>query len=425
MLDRRQALQLIGAAAASPLRRQGVWALSAAQDAFLDELERRGCRYFWEQASAATGQVRDRARAEGSEERRVASVAATGFGLGALCVADRRGYLPGKDVRERVRATLDFHLNRAAQEHGFFYHFTDIETGARIWKCEVSSIDTAIFLCGALTCRGYFTRSGVEREIREMAGALYDRVDWPWMLDGELTYSMGWKPESGFLKARWNHYCELMMLYLLGIGSRTHPADAKTWAAFARPYVDYGGFHYISGRDPLFTHQYSHAWFDFRGKHDGYADYFANSVAATRAHRAFCLARGAPYSDTYWGITASDSEHDGYTGWGGPPAMGPIDGSVVPCAAAGSLPFMPQECLRVLISLRDKYPKAWGRYGFCDALNATDGWYDPDVLGIDQGVSVLMAENLRSGLVWECLMKNTEIVAAMRACGFRKDGSMA
>lgn len=423
-MDRRRALQLIGAAAASPLRGQMGGSLTPAQDAFLDELERRGCRYFWEQASATTGQVLDRARAEGSESRRVASVAATGFGLGALCVADKRGYLPAKDVRDRVRATLDFHLHRVPQEHGFFYHFTDMETGERIWKCEVSSIDTTIFVCGALVCRGYFTGGGVEREIREMAGELYDRVDWPWMLHGELTYSMGWKPESGFLKSRWSHYCELMMLYLLGIGSRTHPAEAKTWAAFTRPHVKYAGFDYISGRDPLFTHQYSQAWFDFRGVHDSYADYFANSITATRAHRAFCVARGAPYGDLYWGITASDSEH-GYTAWGGPPELGQIDGSVVPCAAAGSLPFLPEDCLRVLMSLREKYPKAWGRYGFCDALNASDGWYDPDVLGIDQGISVVMAENLRSGLVWKCFMKNAEVGAAMAACGFRKNGSVA
>ncbi len=369
--------------------------------------------------------MRDRALAGGNESRRVASVAATGFGLGALCVADRRGYLPAKDVRERVRTTLDYHLHALPQEHGFFYHFSDIESGERIWKCEVSSIDTAIFLCGTLLCRGYFAGAGIEREIREMAAALYGRVDWPWMLEGgepgELTYSMGWKPESGFLQARWSHYCELMMLPLLGIGSTTHPTDPKSWEAFSRPSEDYGAFHYISGRDPLFTHQYSHAWFDFRDKHDRYADYFANSVLATRAHKAFCLSRGAPYREDYWGITASDSKH-GYTAWGGPPELGQIDGSVVPCAAAGSLAFTPGEGLRVLMSLKDKYPKAWGRYGFCDAFNATDGWYDPDVLGIDQGIGVLMAENLRTGFVWDTFAKNPEVAKAMAVCGFVKNG---
>lgn len=428
LLNRREALRLIGGASAlaglQPPWAQAAGAISPEQDAFLDELQRRGCQFFWEQASAKNGQVRDRAKAEGDETRRVASVAATGFGLSALCIADRRGYLKAKDVRTRVRATLDFHLHKLPQEHGFFYHFTDIETGARVWKCEVSSIDTTIFLCGALLCRAYFTGGGVEREIREMAGALYDRVDWPWMLNGGpsagLTYSMGYKPETGFLSSRWSKYCELMMLCLLGLGSTTHPVDAKTWIAFARPYMDYSGFHYISGLDPLFTHQFSHAWFDFRGKHDGYVDYFANSITATRAHKAFCLARGGQYSEDYWGITASDSEH-GYTAWGGPPAMGEIDGSVVPCAAAGSLAFLPEDCLRVLMSLKAKYPKAWGRYGFCDAFNGGDGWYDADVLGIDQGIGVLMAENLRTGFVWETFQKNAEVTRGMDAAGFRKN----
>ena len=395
--------------------------LTRAQDEFLDDLERRGCQYFWEQASASTGQVKDRALAEGTDTHRIASVAATGFGLTALCIADRRKYLSAAEVRERVHRTLDFHLHRMSENHGFFYHFTDVETGARAWKCEVSSIDTAIFLCGALMCRTYFTGTGLEEEIRSYATALYERVDWPWMLTGgkadALTYSMGYKPESGFLESRWSTYSELMMMYLLGIGSPTHPVIPKTWIAFARPYVNYEGFRYLSDLAPLFTHQFSHAWFDLRNKHDRYVDYFQNSITATRANKAFCLGLGAPYSDTYWGITASDSEH-GYAAWGGPPAMGRIDGSVVPCATAGSLVFLPQDCLEVLMALKANYPKAWGRYGYVDALHATDQWYDPDVLGIDQGIGVLMAENLRSGFVWKTFMRNPEVTQAMEICGF-------
>ncbi len=450
MASRREALRWMGAASlagfgaagwgaagvAAPARTAAGAAapagvVSAEQDVFLDELERRGCQFFFDQASATTGQVRDRARAEGSETRRVASVAATGFGLSALCVADKRGYLPAAEVRSRVRTTLDWHLRVPKQEHGFFYHFMDLETGERLWRCEASSIDTSIFLCGALLCRAYFLGAGVEKEIRDLATALYERVEWPWMLYGlpegapaqapPMTYSMGWKPESGFLKARWSTYSELMMIYLLGIGSPTHGVDVRTWQAFARPYVEFEGFRYISDVAPLFTHQYSHAWFDFRGRHDRYADYFANSIVATRAHKAFCLSLGMGYSDDYWGITASDSEH-GYTAWGGPPVMGKIDGSVVPCAAAGSLAFVPQDCLRVLMSLRQKYPKAWGRYGFVDAFHARDGWYDADVLGIDQGIGVLMAENLRTGFAWETFMKNAEVGKAMGMVGLVRRG---
>lgn len=165
----------------------------------------------------------------------------------------------------------------------------DIESGQRLWNCEISSIDTALLLCGVLTCRAHFTGGGIEAEIREMASALYDRVDWTWMLEGELTYSMGWKPESGFLKARWSTYSELMMLYLLGMGSRTYPAPSRTWLAFARPYINYQGLHYISDLAPLFIHQFSHAWFDFREKRDRYTNYFQNSIVATRAHKVSAL----------------------------------------------------------------------------------------------------------------------------------------
>jgi hypothetical protein len=191
----------------------------------------------------------------------------------------------------------------------------------------------------------------------------------------------------------------------------------------------YAGFDYISAADPLFVHQYSHAWYDFRNRHDRYADYFANSILATRAHQAFCLSLGKPYSLDYWGISASDSRH-GYTAWGGPGSrdggsnssgFGGIDGSVVPYASAGSLPFLPADCLRVLHALKDHHGKyAWGRYGFCDAFHPDAQWYDPDVLGIDLGVTVLMAENLRTGFVWETFAQNPEVPIAMQRAGLNK-----
>jgi hypothetical protein len=174
------------------------------------------------------------------------------------------------------------------------------------------------------------------------------------------------------------------------------------------------------------VHQYSHAWFDFRNKRDHYADYFANSVTATRAHHAFCLDLGKPYSDDYWGISASDSQH-GYTAWGGPgkhndsekEGFGGIDGSVVPYATAGSLPFVPEACMRVQRALKQQYgEKAWGRYGFCDAFHPEAGWYDPDVLGIDLGIAVLMAENLRTGFVWKTFARNKEVAVGMKRAGF-------
>lgn len=372
-----------------------------------------------EQTDPGTGQVLDRARwdnADGAlDPRTLASITATGFGLGALCIADQRGHLDHVEVLKRVRATLDYHLNKLPHEHGFFYHFNHVHTGEPARGSEVSSIDTSILLCGVLTARAHFK----DPIITKLATQIYERVDWPWMLNGGDAFAMGYHPGKGFIHARWEHYCELMMIYLLAIGSPTHPVAPSHWDVFSRPVMHFQDFTYISGHDPLFVHQYSHAFFDFRGKRDRYADYFQNSVTATRAHKAFCLGLDLGYTDDYWGVTASDSPH-GYRAWGGPPKLGPVDGTVVPCATAGSLPFVPGDCLRVLRSLRDKYgEQAYGRYGFRDAFHPSANWYDEDVLGIDLGIGMLMAENLRTGMVWKTFMSNPEASRAMQLCGFR------
>jgi hypothetical protein len=282
---------------------------------------------------------------------------------------------------------------------------------------EVSSIDTSLLLCGVLTARQHFNANA---QIVSLATQFYNRVNWPWMLNGGTTLSMGWLPESGFIAARWNHYCELMMIYLLGIGSPTYPLSPNTWQAWTRPLYTYQGISYISGGDPLFTHQYSHAWFDFRNKHDAYADYFQNSVKATQAHKLFCLSLQSQfpdYVDALWGITSSDSAN-GYVAWGGPPAMGPIDGTVVPCAAGGSVPFDSVDCLKVLRNMRGNFAQGWGKYGFTDAFNPLTNWWNSDVLGIDQGITMLMAENQRTGFVWSTFMANPEAQTAMQLAGF-------
>jgi hypothetical protein len=398
--------------------------LSAGDEAFLDDMQRRGCLYFVEQASRRNGQVLDRASAASDgklDPRPMTSIAATGFGLSALCVADKRRYFPHDSIVEQVVRTLRFHADELYNNHGFFYHFNHIETGARTAKNEVSSVDTALLLCGVLTARAHFHN---DEQIQQLATKIYERVDWPWMLNQGKTFAMGWNPENGFITARWNHYCELMMIYLLAMGSPTHPIDADCWDAWSRDKMTYAGFEYIGGNDPIFVHQYSHAWFDFRGKRDKYANYFENSVTATRAHKAFCLKLGKPYSDDYWGISASDSAH-GYTAWGGPStageSFGGVDGSVVPNATAGSLPFLPAECLRVLRALKTQYgQRAWKRYGLCDAFHPEANWYDPDVLGIDLGIGVLMAENLRSGFVWDTFGRNAEVGIAMKRAEFTR-----
>jgi hypothetical protein len=385
-------------------------------DQLLDEIERAAFDFFWNEASSATGQVRDRARLNGDEHRRIASIAATGFGLTGLCIGESRGYDKPAAIRERVRQTLRFLKRQLPHEHGFFYHFIDMETGARVWNCELSSIDTSLLLCGVLTVRQHFK----DAEIQDLATAIYERVDWPWMLNSGATFSMGWNPGSGFLRSRWEHYCELMMLYLLALGSPTHSVSSETWRAWKRPTVKFQEFEYISGHDPLFTHQYSQAWFDFRHKRDGYADYFMNSVTATQAHKRFCVSlhdEFPDYSAHLWGITSSDSAA-GYQAWGGPPRIGRLDGSIVPCAAGGSLPFLQEDCMQVLRTIRECYPKTWGRYGFVDAFNPLIGWYNPDVIGIDVGITMVMAENARTGFVWNVFMKNKEMQQAMEKAGF-------
>ena len=390
---------------------------SSAEDALLEEVGRASFLFFWEQANPNTGLVKDRSQANGSDARTTASIAATGFGLSALCIADHRGWEDRKEIRERVRNTLRFAATRLSHMHGFFFHFLNMQNGERDVQSEVSSIDSAIFLCGALHCGAHFE----DAEIRDLAMKIYQRVDWGWMLQGEKTLSMGWKPESGFIKARWNHYCELMMIYLLGLGSPTHPLPKECWDAWKRPQFDFHGLRYIGASDPLFVHQYSHAWFDFRGKADAYANYFENSVMATKAHKLWCLslARKFPdYSEDLWGITASDSAN-GYVAWGGPPEIGPIDGSIVPSAAGGSLPFLPEDALRVLRTCREKYEKhVWRKYSFVDAFNPLKNWYNPDVIGIDLGITLLMAENARTGFVWEQFMKNDAVKNGMIRAGF-------
>src|SRR5215813_2875623 len=384
----------------------------------LDEIRRASFEFFWNEASAATGQAKDRARAEGKDSHTMSSIAATGFGLSSLCIGDRRGYRKSSEIVERVKRTLRFLIDGTPNVRGFFYHFIHMETGKWWERVELSSIDTSLLLCGVLTARQYFAN----QEIKDLATKIYERVDWPWMLNDGTTVSMGWHPETGFLNARWAHFSELMMIYLLGIGSPAHPLPASSWTAWTRPTIKYQGLEFISGNDPLFTHQYSHAWFDLRKKRDAYTDYFENSVKATKAHKLFCLSlreKFPDYSENLWGISASDYVN-GYTAWGGPPPQDPIDGSIVPCATGGSLPFLFDDCIKVQRYLRGPYKdRVWTKYSFRDAFNPLIGWYDQDVLGIDLGITMLMAENHQTGFVWEQFMKNEEMKRAMQLAGFQ------
>lgn len=393
--------------------------LSPEGDQFLNEIEAASFLFFWEQGNSKTGMVKDRCNVHAAENQVMASsIAATGFGLTALCIGDQRGFISKSDALERVFATLRFLWKKLPNHRGFFYHFANPETGERMWDSEVSSIDTAILLCGVLTCREHFRHPAVA----ELVDLIFNRVDWSWLAEDTAVLGHGWTPEGGFLSSRWNDYSELMMMYLLGMGSLAHPLQQDTWTAWKRMTFEYDGMRYIGSFAPLFVHQYSQAWFDFRHRRDKFADYFENSVIATKVHRQFCIELGKQfpdYSEDLWGISASDSAH-GYVVWGGPPAMGPIDGTVVPSAAGGSLPFLPAETLRVLHTIRSRYPLAWTKYGFVNAFNPLTNWYDPDVIGIDTGIILVMAENLRTGFVWDTFMKTSVARQGMERAGLNK-----
>lgn len=398
----------------------------AAAQTFVDDLQQRSFRYFWEQANPQTGLVADRARMDGSpleaSHQNVASIAATGFGLTSLCIAAERSWVSGAAARERTRNTLRFFHARAFHQRGWFYHWMDARTGERRWNSEISSIDTALLLAGVLTVRQCFRDN---QEIVRLALRIYQRVDFRWMLNGHpLLLSHGWKPESGFLRARWDTYSENTILYVLAIGSPTYPISPASWYALWRDRYRYEGYtYYTTIGVPLFMHQYSHAWIDYRNRRETKGDridYFQNSIAATLAHRAFCmnLAHEFPaYGPDVWGITASDSAK-GYLAWGGPPRDPDIDGTIVPSAAGGSLMFTPDLSLKALITMHSRYgAKIYGKYGFVDAFNPKTGWTDTDVIGINVGIILVSAENMRTRNVWRWFMSNSEIPRALTKIG--------
>ncbi|MEP7213853.1 MAG: glycoside hydrolase family 3 N-terminal domain-containing protein [Acidobacteriota bacterium] len=400
--------------------------ISVADDAFLEDLERRSFQFFLDHSDPKTGLTLDRARTTGEAPKlgedhyRVASIAATGFGLSGLCIAADRNWMPRSQALERAKTTLDFFANRAIHKNGWFYHWMDAVTGERRWNSEISSVDTAILLGGVLTAKNCFPG---DKQIGQLADKIYRRVDFKWMLNGDpYLFSHGWRPESGWIRDRWHDYSEQMILNLLAIGSPTHSVPARSWYAWDRTWMEFGKYKYLAAVSPLFIHQFSHAWVDFRGRREAQppnVDYYENSVKATMAQRDFfieVLAKDFPkYSANIWGLTASDSQK-GYVAWGAPPRHEAIDGTVVPCAPAGSLMFAPDITLPALKEMKAKYgDQIYGKYGFADAFNPHNGWINPDVIGIDLGITLLSAENLRSGKVWFWFMLNPELQYAMRA----------
>ncbi|MFO1452192.1 MAG: glucoamylase family protein [Opitutaceae bacterium] len=390
---------------------------------FLQELSRRAWRYFDETTHPVTGLVADRARASGGEPSPIASIAATGFGLTALALAGPRGWLAPADAARRVRTTLRFLLEGVEHHHGFFYHFLRCDDGTRVWNCEVSTIDTALLVAGVITARVAFPD---DPELQRLAARLCDRIEWAALVDAEGRLHHGWTPEHGLLSSRWDYYSEHPILYLLALGSSRQPLPVRSWRAWRRePWVHFAGRTFLH-HPPLFVHQFSHAWFDFRGLRDGGIDYWQNSVDATLAQRDWCagLADEFPHwGKSAWGVSASDSAH-GYVDWGGPPLLASerrdprIDGTLVPSAVAGSLCFAPAECAEALVHFHDRHgPRIHGRYGFVDAFNPHNGWRARDCIGIAQGITLLMLENLRDGGVWRLFMASPEAKTGLARAG--------
>ncbi|CAL6018670.1 Putative_glucoamylase [Hexamita inflata] len=382
---------------------------------FLEKMQRDQFNFFWDEANPLTGQNKDRTTVDGSVDNHPqSSIAATGFGLAACVIGAERGFKSKQEIEARVVTTLSFIKNNMTNMHGFYYHFVDMNTGEQVWDCEISSIDTTLLMVGVLTARSYFSTN---KQIQALATELYDAVDWPWMLNNRDVFSMGFQ-NGKFIEARWDENSELMMIILLALGSKTHPVPLSTWEAFARPIYTYGNETFVFANAPLFTHQFSHAFFDFKDKIDLFkVNYFENSIKATRAHKQFCLSLNySTYNEDTWGITASDYI-GGYTAWGGPPARGPIDGSLVPCACGGSLPFL-DECADVLFNIYQKYPKSYQKYGFVDAFNPLSEWYGTCSLGIDLGITLVQTENYLTNLINKEFMKNAEMQNAMELAGF-------
>lgn len=396
----------------------------------LDEIQQRAVAYFVEQAHPLTGLVKDRARNQGPDDNyTVASVAATGFGLAALCVGAERGWLPWADAQERCERTLrSFDGSGPVTvegREGFCCHFVDWATGRRVWESEVSSIDTALLVCGALVAGQYFAGTEVQR----LADDLYRRVNWTWLLTdgGERPESRfighGWRPESGFIPYRWDNYSEHLAQCLLAIGSPRHPIPAECWDAWNRQEGEYAGLRTFADV-PLFCHQFSHCFVDFRGLRDrGGYDYWKSAVNATAINRFFCQKEAAihrAYGEGLWGLSACDYP-DGYRAFHAPPNWADHDGTVAPLAALASMPFDPEGALEVAVRLYEGYgERAWGYYGFCDAVNLDRDWFDPDTIGIDVGAALLMIENHRSGLLWRLFMGVPEVQVALDVAGLRK-----
>ena len=420
-------------------------------EARLDALQRHSFEYFLRETNPSNGLVADK-----SQPGSPASIAAVGFALAAYPVGVERGWMTRADALARTLALLRFFSTSrhgtspdATGHRGFYYHFLDMRTGQRAGLCELSTIDSTFLFAGMLSAAAYFDHEDEnEQAVRTLADALYRRADWAWACNGAATVTHGWTPESGFLPYRWNGYDEATLLYVLGLGSPTHPLPAESYAAWTSTFewkTIYG--HELVYGGPLFIHQYSHIWLDMRGIQDAFArdkgiDYCENSSRAIYVQREYAIRNPldfAGYGENFWGLTASDGpgwttrrikgierRFFDYVARGAP--YGPDDGTVAPWAVAASLPFAPEIVLPTLQHFQDFYPQVTGEYCFRCSFNLSfsdeaesdngTGWTSPYHFGINLGPVVLMCENHRSDLLWRLMRACPYVIAGLRRAGF-------
>jgi hypothetical protein len=403
--------------------------LFADDNEFLDYVQQTSFDYFWYLANPSNGLIPDRTAVNSA-----CSIAAVGFGLTAIGIGIDHGWISRTQGAARVLTTLNTFLNGPQGSNtsgtigykGWFYHFVEMNTAVRSPNSELSSIDTALLLAGMLDCKQYFNGTNTdETTIRTITDAIFNRVDWTWMSQGTDAVAMGWFPNSGFIPNNWVGYNEGMILYCFGLGTATNPLPASAWSRWTSGYIwstNYG-LTFVQF-PPLFGHEYSHCWIDFRHIADDYMNshnstYLVNSRRAALANRAYCIANPLNrlgYSSTNWGLTACDGP-TGYAARGAPPALND-DGTIAPTAAGGAMAFAPEVCLPTLRRFYLFRRNIWTAYGFRDGFNLGQQWWGPDELGIDQGPIVVMIENYRTQRVWRRFMQDEIVQRGLQRAGF-------
>ncbi len=393
-------------------------------NALLTQAQTRAFAFFWQKTDLTSGLTNDRAHNLGPDDNyTVASVSSTGYMLAALPLMVDNKYLSRQNAYNRALTALQFLQNKMAHPHGWFYHFVDKASGQRVWNSEVSSIDTALLIAGALVCGQYFANT----DVQTAANALYDQVDWHWMLTNggtqpnKLLLSHGWTPENGWIPYNWDTYNELMTLLLLGLGAKNNPLPSACWTAWTRKAITYKGTQTLSG-GPIFLFEMAQNYYDFSQQVDSLRwNYAQVAVSGININRQFCIdnaAKRKTYRANIWGLNASDGPN-GYSAYGAP--NGPEDGTVSPSGVLAALPFTAANALNGAQAMYSTYGDSiWGRYGFSDAFNLDANWYDSDVIGIDLGMTALAISNYRNGAVWRLLQSHPATARAFFKAGFRR-----